>query len=45
MTIQELLDELKKFPPDSLIFAEDFLIVIYENLEGRVGRILGTINT
>ncbi|GAH37876.1 unnamed protein product [marine sediment metagenome] len=45
MTIQQLLDELKKYPPDSLIFAEDFLIVIYENNEGRVGRILGTIST
>lgn len=45
MTIQELLDELKKFPPDSLIFAEDFLLTIYENDEGRVGRVLGTIST
>lgn len=45
MTIQELLDELKKYPPDSLIFAEDFLIAIYEDNEGRVGEILGTIST
>lgn len=44
MTVKELIKELRKYPKDSLVYAEDFKITIFiTDKAGAFSKILGTI--